>query len=50
MVLKDVIFSSFYFGWVCGGPERTDFSQFLLSVGVLVLIELIFHSFSVGRV
>ena len=31
MVLKELIFNSFYFGqvWCCGGLARTDFSQFL---------------------
>ena len=49
MVLKEVIFNSFYFWWVwqslnngfltvsifggCGGPERGDFKQFLLFGG-----------------
>ena len=28
MVLKELIFNSFYLGR-CGGLERTDFSQFL---------------------
>ena len=32
MVLKELIFISFYFGWVCG-LERTDFKQFLLLGG-----------------
>ena len=30
--------------------KRTDFSQFLLLEGVVVLKELIFHSFYFGRV
>ena len=25
VVLKELIFNSFYFGGGCGGPERTDF-------------------------
>ena len=30
MVLKKkMIFNTFYFGGSCGGPERTDFLQFL---------------------
>ena len=33
----------------CGGPDRTDFSQFLLWEGVVVLQELIFHSFHFGE-
>ena len=37
-----MIYNSFYFRGGCGGPERIDFYQFLLYVGVLVLIELIF--------
>ena len=40
MVLKELIFKSFYVGG-CGGLERTDFQQFLLQVGVVVLKELI---------
>ena len=66
MVLKELIFHSFYFGrvWLvlkelifnsfylggCGGLERTDFSQFLFWEGVVVLKELIFNSFYFGRV
>ena len=35
----------------CGGLERTDFLQFLLwGKSVMVLKELIFYSFYVGRV
>ena len=34
----------------CGGLERTDFEQFLLWVGVVVLKELIFNSSYFGRV
>ena len=34
----------------CGGLERTDFSQFLLWEGVVVLKELIVYSFYFGRV
>ena len=41
MVLKELILNSFYFGMV-NGLEITDFEQFLLRVGVVVLIELIF--------
>ena len=29
VVLKELIFNSFYFGGGCGGPERTDFNRFL---------------------
>ena len=32
----------------CGGLERTDFEQFLLWEGVVVLKELIFHSSTLG--
>ena len=35
---------------VCGGLERTDFSQFLLWKCVVVLKKLIFISFFVGKV
>ena len=61
-----LILNSFYFGRVwwswneliftvstlggCGGLERTDFSQFLLWEGVVVLKELILNSFYFGRV
>ena len=48
MVLKELIFNSFYIGKVCG-LERTDFLQFLLWEGVVVLKELIFNSFYFGR-
>ena len=30
MVIKELIFNSFYFGVVCAGLKRTDFSKFLL--------------------
>ena len=33
MVLKELIFNSFYFGGGCGGLERTDFKEFLLIGG-----------------
>ena len=66
MVLKELIFNSFYFGMsvvvlielifsnlsTLGGSgclDRTEFSQFLLLEGVLVLKELIFHSLYFGR-
>ena len=47
VVLKELIYNSFYFGG-CGALERTDF-QFLLWDGVLVSQELIFNSFYFGR-
>ena len=67
VVLKYLIFNSFYFGQVydgsdipiftvdsilggCGGLERTDCSQFLYWEGVVVLEELLFHSFYIGKV
>ena len=34
----------------CGHLARTNFSQFLLWEGVVVLIELIYHSFYFGQV
>ena len=34
----------------CGGLERTEFQQFLLWKGVVVLKELIFNSFYFVRV
>ena len=48
MVLKELIFNSFYIGR-CGGLERTEFLQFLLWEGVVVLKELIFNSFYFGE-
>ena len=45
MVLKELIFNSFHLGG-CGGLESTDFKQFLLWAGyVMVLKELIFQQF-----
>ena len=44
MVLKELILNSFYFR-KCGSLERTDFEQFLLWEGVVVLKELIFDQF-----
>ena len=49
MVLEELIFTVSTLGG-CGGLERTDFEQFLLWEGVVVLKELIFHSFYFGRV
>ena len=34
---------------MCGGLERTDFKQFLLWEGVVVLKELVFYYFYLGR-
>ena len=34
----------------CGGPQRTDFIQFLLGAGVVVLEELILNSRYFGSV
>ena len=49
MVLKEIIFNSFFGQFVlfnilggCGGLERTDFLQFVLLEGVVVLKEWIF--------
>ena len=44
MVLNELIFNSFHFGG-CDGLERTDFDQFPLWVGVVVLKELMFNTF-----
>ena len=41
MVLKELIFNSFTLVG-CGGLERTEFLQFLLWKGVVVLKEMIF--------
>ena len=49
MVLQELIFHSFQFGG-CGGPDRTNFKQFLLWAGVVVFKELILNSFYLGRV
>ena len=50
VVLIELIFNSLYFGRGYGGLERTDFVQFLLMEGVVVLKELIFNSFCFWRV
>ena len=49
MVLKELIFTVCTLGG-CDGLERTEFSQFLLWEGVVVLKELILNSFYFGRV
>ena len=49
MVLKELIFTVSTLGG-CDGLERTDFEQFLLWEGVVVLKELIVYSFYFGRV
>ena len=49
MVLKELVFYYFYLGR-CGGLERSDFKQFLLWEGVVVLKEMIFNSFYFERV
>ena len=49
VVLKELIFYHSILGRV-GGLERTDFEQFLLWEGVVVLKELIFNSFYFERV
>ena len=48
MVLIELIFNSLYIGRGYGGLERTDFVQFLLLEGVVVLKELIFNSYYFG--
>ena len=45
-----LLISSFKSLWGCGGPERTDFEQFLLCEGVVVMKELILNSFYSWRV
>ena len=47
VVLKELIFNSFYFGRVAGHGS-TDCKQFLLLV--MVMKALIFNSFLLGRV
>ena len=47
MVLKELIFTVSTLGG-CGGLERTDFEQFLLSEGMVVWIELIFTVSNLG--
>ena len=42
MVLKELIFLYF---WSCGDLERIDFGSFFFGSDVVVLKELIFHSF-----
>ena len=50
--LKELILDSLYFVrvWWEGGLERTDFEQFLLWKGVMVLKELILNNFHFVRV
>ena len=45
MILKEVIFNSFYIWEGSGGFERTDFNRLYFGKGVVVLIVLIFNSF-----
>ena len=49
MVLKELILTVSTMGG-CGSLERTDFSQFIIWEGVVVLKELIFNSFYFGKV
>ena len=48
MALKELILTVSVLG-LCGGLERTDFSQFLHWDNVVVLKELILNSFYFGR-
>ena len=48
MVLKELIFNSFYMGGG-GGLERTHLKQFLLWEGVVVLKELILTISTLGE-
>ena len=59
MVLKELIFNSFHFGWVWLSWKELIFNTFYIWVGVVVLKELwgegvvkelIFNSFYFGRV
>ena len=57
LVLKELIFNSFYFGWLILSAqervpacERTEFQQLILLVGAVVLKELIFSSYLFGWV
>ena len=45
MVLKEVIFNSFYFWCRCGGLERRDFVTVSIREGVVVFKEEFFNSF-----
>ena len=47
VVLKEPFVTISTLGW-CGGPERTDFLQFLLLEGVVVLQELILTVSNLG--
>ena len=49
VVLKELIFNSFYIQRAQWSLDRTDFEQFLYWEGVVVLKELIFNSFYIGR-
>ena len=44
MVLKELIFNSFFFQRVCGGLEKKSFLTVSTSEGVVVLKELNFNS------
>ena len=56
VVLKELVFTISTLGWCggrvwwCGGLERSDFEQFLLWKGVVVLKELVFYHFYFGMV
>ena len=52
VVLKELIDNSWTASTfkVCGGLQRSDFEQFLLSKGVVVFKELILNSFYFERV
>ena len=50
MVLKELIFNSFYFGRVWWSLKELILTVSILWEGVVVLKELIFNSFYFGRV
>ena len=49
MILKEVILTVYILG-ECGDLERSDFEQFLLWEGVVILKEVILNSLYFGRV
>ena len=49
-VLKELLFFTVSTLGGCGGLERTDYKQFALWEGVVVLKDLIFSSFYFGQV
>ena len=49
MLLKQLIFNSFYLGGGCGGHEITDIEQFLIWAGVVVIKQLTSNTYYFQR-